>query len=193
MIEQDLFENMPPVRVGSVLISEPFLKDPNFDRTVVLICKHGEEGTFGLVLNRPVDLKLGDISEDFKSVKNKVYVGGPVQQNTLHFLHRLNEDDFQDTTKICEGLYWGGSFESLKMGLIQGKLAPENIRFYLGYSGWDAGQLDEEIDQRSWFVADLKDSSFFNVGPEYLWRHVLAQMGGGYRMVSNYPHDPRLN
>ena len=183
---------MPNVGKGSVLISEPFLKDPNFERTVIIICKHNQEGSLGFVLNRPVELTLKDVSEELLGLDNSLFVGGPVQQNTLHFLHK-GLVEIEDSQKVSPGLYWGGSFEELKWKLENAEIKDEDVRFFLGYSGWDEGQLQSEIDQKSWIVANLGDDSIFDIEPEVLWRRVLKHMGGKFKVVSNYPHDPRLN
>ncbi len=191
-IDNEIFENMPNVGKGSVLISEPFLKDPNFERTVIIICKHNLEGSLGFVLNRPVELTLKDVSEELLGLDNSLFVGGPVQQNTLHFLHK-GLVEIEDSQKVSPGLYWGGSFEELKWKLENAEIKDEDVRFFLGYSGWDEGQLQSEIDQKSWIVANLGDDSIFDIKPEVLWRRVLKHMGGKFKVVSNYPHDPRLN
>jgi putative transcriptional regulator len=191
-LDRQMFENMPEVKTGSVLISEPFLKDPNFDRTVIIICKHSEEGSLGFVLNRPVELKLEEITEDFGGMDGDIFIGGPVQRNSLHFLHK-GIVDIGDSQQVAPGLFWGGSFEDLKWKIKSGEISREDIRFFLGYSGWDKGQLDEEIDHKSWFVANLGDDSIFDIDPERLWRKILKHMGGKFKIVSNYPHDPRLN
>ena len=187
-----MFENMPEVKAGSLLISEPFLRDPNFDRTVILICKHNEEGSLGFVLNKQLELNLKEISKDFGDIGADIFSGGPVQVNTLHFLHN-GIADIEDSQELAPGLFWGGSFEDLKWKIKSGEISREEVRFFLGYSGWDLGQLDEEIKHRSWFVANLGDDSIFEIDPGKLWKKVLEHMGGKFKMVSNYPQDPSLN
>lgn len=178
---------------GDLLISEPFLPDPNFERTVVLICENNEDGSIGFILNKPSLVNLGDVFEEFDSFKKKLLVGGPVQQDSMHFIHRsLSEVD--GGTKIGDGIYWGGNFEKLKILMQENRVDPNEVLYFLGYSGWAPGQLDEELRENSWIVSPgATATQVFDLNPELLWQEVLKNMGGRYRMFSNYPTDPRLN
>jgi putative transcriptional regulator len=178
---------------GSILISEPYLGDPNFERTVVLICSHVEdEGTFGLVLNRKSNLKLSDVVDVFNDTfEAELGIGGPVQYNTLHYIHRIN--DIPQAVALHDGLYWGGDFESLRTLIAAGSVGNDDIRFFLGYSGWTPGQLQEEIDKNVWIVNNNAANKLFNLEADTLWRSILRQMGGKYKVLANYPVDPRLN
>jgi putative transcriptional regulator len=178
---------------GSILISEPYLGDPNFERTVVLICSHSEdEGTFGLVLNRMSNLKLSDVIDVYSdSFEAELGIGGPVQYNTLHYVHRLTE--LSQAVKLGEDVYWGGDFEMLRTMIGSGLVSPSEIRFFLGYSGWTPGQLQEEIDKNVWIVNNNAANKLFNLEADSLWRSILREMGGKYKVLSNYPVDPRLN
>src|SRR3990170_6039960 len=177
---------------GRLLISEPFLPDPNFERTVVLLCEHNEEGSFGFVLNKPSILKVNEIMEDMTELDNLVYVGGPVQQDTLHFIHR--NALLENAVEIVEGIYWGGAFENLMVLYETHQITTKDLRFFLGYSGWGPGQLDAELDLDSWIVCDyVTDQLLFDTGPDIMWRKALENMGGRFSMYSNYPVDPRLN
>jgi putative transcriptional regulator len=177
---------------GRLLVSEPFLPDPNFERTVVLLCEHNEEGSFGFVLNKPSILKVNEVMEDISVLDNLVYIGGPVQQDTLHFVHR--NAVLENAVEIVNQLYWGGAFESLMLLCETRQIAAKDIRFFLGYSGWGPGQLNSELDQDSWIVCDyVTDQLLFDTGPEVMWRKALENMGGRFSVYSNYPVDPRLN
>ena len=178
---------------GSILISEPYLPDPNFERTVILLCDHNEEGSFGFVLNKPSNLYVADIIEDVDEFKATVYVGGPVQQDTLHYIYK-GDNILEGSEEIAKGLYWGGNFEQL-MALINNRtLNKEDFRFFVGYSGWGSNQLDEEIEQNSWIISKgLAPNLLFDTKSEDLWKVVLKNMGGRYEMISKYPSDPRLN
>jgi putative transcriptional regulator len=177
---------------GRLLISEPFLPDPNFERTVVLLCEHNEEGSFGFVLNKPSILKVNEVMEDITELDNLVYVGGPVQQDTLHFIHR--NALLENAVEIVEQIYWGGAFENLMVLCETRQITGKDIRFFLGYSGWGPGQLEAELEQDSWIVCDyVTDQLLFDTGPEIMWRKALENMGGRFSMYSNYPVDPRLN
>jgi putative transcriptional regulator len=186
-------ESTTKLQNGSILISEPFLGDPNFERTVVLICSHVEdEGTFGLVLNRMSDLKLSDVVDIYNDkFEAELGVGGPVQYNTLHYVHRIAE--LPQAVKLGDTLYWGGDFEKLHEMIIAGLVTTDDIKFFLGYSGWTPGQLQEEIDKNVWIVNNNATNKLFNLETDTLWRSMLRQMGGKYKVLSNYPVDPRLN
>lgn len=178
---------------GDLLISEPFLPDPNFERTVVLLCESNEEGSFGFVINKPSLIKLKDVLEDLNELDKTVYVGGPVQQDTLHFIHKAG-DMLEGGTQIGNGLFWGGNFEQLKILSENKQLDPDHFMFFVGYSGWGEGQLLDEIREKSWIVyKSATPIQIFDTKPEELWREILKEMGGRYRMFSNYPTDPRLN
>src|SRR5215204_6333021 len=105
------YKNQLKPEKGRLLISEPFLPDPNFERTVVLLCEHNAEGSFGFVLNKPSAIKVNEVMEDFSNFDTVVFVGGPVQQDTLHFIHR--NVNIENAIDIAENIYWGGDFESL--------------------------------------------------------------------------------
>lgn len=178
---------------GDLLISEPFLNDPNFQRTVVLLCEHSDEGTFGFVLNKPSILKGGDVLEDTFNFDPTLYIGGPVQQDTLHFIHH-SLDGIEGGMALGNGLRWGGNFEQLLQLYQLGQIEEDHCRFFLGYSGWSEGQLEEELKANSWIVCKNPTAAeVFQAEAEELWRKSLQRMGGKYRVFSNFPTDPRLN
>lgn len=185
------YQNKLKPEKGRLLISEPFLPDPNFERTVVLLCEHNEEGSFGFVLNKPSLNSVNEIMESLP-VDREAFIGGPVQQDTLHYLHRIG--DLTDTIAITETIFWGGDFEELQNGLDIRTISDADIRFFLGYSGWSAGQLELEIKENSWIVCDyVNDSLLFDTSPVEMWKKALSNMGGRFSVYSNYPIDPNLN
>ncbi len=186
------FKNKANPQKGGLLISEPYLPDPNFKRTVILLCDHNDEGTFGLVLNKSTNARIKEFIDVDSDFNPEVFVGGPVQQDTLHFLHR--GDEFDGGVEISEGLYWGGNFEQLKILMDHGQLDRSNYRFFVGYSGWGIGQLEKEVSENSWIVTQgLPADVLLETDSSLLWKQVLKTMGGKYEMFSNYPTDPRLN
>jgi putative transcriptional regulator len=189
---KDFNKNIVPEK-GDLLISEPFLPDPNFQRTVVLICEHGEGGSFGFVLNKPSILKGSDVLEDADNFQAVLHVGGPVQQDTLHFIHR-EPGKLEGGLDMGNDLYWGGNFEELLLLMEAGAIEMENFKFFVGYSGWGKGQLEEELAQNAWIVYKAATAEdVFDTQPDTLWRECLKRMGGKYKVISNYPTDPRLN
>ncbi|MBN7810844.1 YqgE/AlgH family protein [Algoriphagus sp. H41] len=180
-------------QAGNLLISEPFLQDENFVRSVVLLCEHNAEGSFGLVLNKPSILHLSELVEELSFLENEVFVGGPVEQNTLHFIY-FGEKSLEGSIAIGEHLWWGGDFESLVEHLKSGILDPHDVRFFIGYSGWGSGQLSDELGENTWIVCDHKvEPNVLENTPDELWRLLLKNMGGEFKVIANYPLDPRLN
>ena len=178
---------------GCLLISEPHLPDNNFDRTVILMCKHDEEGSFGFVLNRKSNVQLHELMNEAEGIELPVYLGGPVEQNTLHFVHK--DDKLTDAELINDSFYWGGDFDLLISWLHNDVIDKKKVRFFLGYSGWGEGQLMEEIKENSWIVINHVESEliFSDDGTNDMWKSLLEDMGGRYSMYSKYPTDPRQN
>ena len=179
-------------RPGTLLISPPMLEDPNFRRTVVLLCEHGAEGSFGLILNRPLDLHLSEAVEGFYAYDDTLSLGGPVQRDTLHFVHRCGEAH-PDGIALADGVHWGGDFETLRTLLQQGEIDGDDVRFFVGYAGWSPGQLDGEIEQGGWILTESDAAAVFPDDAAKLWRAVLRRMGGEYAILANFPDDPRMN
>lgn len=185
------------MKPGSLLISKPFLGDPNFERSVVLLCRHEPaEGAFGLVLTRPLSTVLGDVLElppgaASPAAALPLYEGGPVQPDTLHLVHQVA--GLPGATPLGQDVYWGGDFEQLLAGLAQGTVSPAAVRLFVGYSGWSAGQLEGEIEQGSWIRQPASAGKVFTLKSDAFWQGILREKGGRYRALSNYPLDPRLN
>lgn len=178
---------------GRLLISEPLSMDPFFKRTVVLLCEHNEEGSFGFVINRYLDVELNDIIDNFPDFNGQVSVGGPVQRDNLFYLHTLG-DQIEHSIPVKDGLHMGGDFDVIKGLVIAGKINPDQIRFFVGYSGWDSGQLDSEMDGNSWIVGEAEIPMIMNPeANEQVWAETLKNMGKQYEILSNFPEDPSLN
>ncbi len=175
---------------GSLLIAPPNVLDPNFFRTVVLLCEHSTNGSFGLILNRPIDVEIDIMSGDLAGYEGGLCYGGPVQPDTLHFLHRL---DLPDAEHVVDDIYWGGDFESLKERHREESLTASTVKLFLGYSGWGAGQLHDEIQAGGWIIASADTAAVFRDPPKELWRKRLRRMGGEFAVMANFPIDPRLN
>jgi len=177
---------------GLLLISDPFLKDPNFMRTVILLCEHQAEGSFGFVLNRPYDQVLGELISDLEGTKLPVYYGGPVQVDTVHFLHK-RPDLIEGGFEVTDGVYWGGDFEVVVQLIKGGNIKSTDIRFYIGYSGWGEGQLENELKEKSWITRQGTKKLIFHKEPDLIWKDALKDLGGEYSQMTNYPIDPQLN
>lgn len=177
---------------GILLLSEPFLADENFERSVVLICAHNEEGTFGFVLNQPTEMTLNEVLEDETLPPLPVYLGGPVEQNTLHFLHKAGEK-ISAAVQIDENICWSGDFDQVKQLIKDGAIQPSEIKFFVGYSGWENGQLSKELNENTWIMSKFEPDFIFNPDSQNMWKEGMKKLGGKYKIMANYPVDPRLN
>ncbi len=178
---------------GKLLISEPFLNDPNFKRSVILLAEHTEEGTLGFILNQPSTLLIKDLVPDLWEANYPVFIGGPVEVDTVHFIHRCY-DKLNSGEEIANGIYWGGNFETLKILVNNNSISENEVKFFLGYSGWGEGQLKEEIDTNTWIVSEKYNQDVvFSHNEEELWRKAIIYLGTKYAHVSNFPSDPSLN
>jgi len=177
---------------GRILISEPFLSDPYFKRTVILLCEHNEEGSFGFVLNRYLDMGITRIMKEFPDVETKVGVGGPVQNQNLFFLHTLG-DKLEGSKEVLDGVFMGGNFDILKVMIESGQIDEKEVRFFVGYAGWSAEQLDQELKEKSWIVAPANKGSVMSTSTDSLWGDSLKRLGKKYAHLANFPENPRYN
>lgn len=184
------YNQSQPITKGSVLLSEPFMQDPNFERTAVLIVEHSAEGSVGFVLNRPSGVGVKEVVNDL-DLNRDLNIGGPVDRDNLFYVHRIY--NLEGAVPIADGYYWGGDFEDLRKRNDYGILEDEEIRFYAGYSGWGHEQLQEELNRRSWIVAHPPLQRLYAHSAEQLWAELLRQMGGRFKVVANFPRDPRMN
>ena len=176
---------------GKLLVSAPFLNDI-FKRSVILITEHTEDGSVGFIINKPTDFKLHEVIEDFPEFDAKIFLGGPVQQNTLNFIHK-SDIQLEGSFEIAEGIYWNGNFEILKILIENGSLNPDDFRFFLGYSGWSPDQLENEIKGNSWYINNPTPENLFDDDSGKLWSKVLKSMGKEYSIISTFPEDPSVN
>jgi putative transcriptional regulator len=177
---------------GVLLIADPFLKDPNFRRTVVFLCEHQHEGSFGFVLNRNYEFTLDQLMASAEGMPLPVFYGGPVQLDTIHFLHQYPEK-IPGGFEVTDGIFWGGDFETAISLLKEGKIETAGIRFFIGYSGWSEGQLQDELKEKAWITSKGKSKLIFNKDLNAIWKEALIDLGGEYEQLINYPNDPQLN
>lgn len=183
--------NVKDLSAGKILIAEPFLNDPNFARSVVLICEYSDEGTVGLVLNRPTDIFLPDVMPDMMLPEISIAQGGPVQLDTMQMLHNLPEH--LGGKKIAPSVYWGGDFDKVSELSIAGLVNPNSLKLYLGYSGWSKGQLEEELKSSSWLIGDVSNDLVFLTDVKNIWQFAIRSLGSEYEYLTNLPTDPQLN
>lgn len=180
-----------PMR-GRLLVSEPYLSDPYFRRTVVLLCEHNEEGSFGFVLNRFIDMDIHDLMENMPPIKTRISIGGPVQSGNLYYLHTLGKH-LEGSKEVVDNVHMGGDFEQLRAVLTTDPELARHVRFFVGYSGWSEQQFEQELEQRSWLIAHGDKRRIMNTSGLDLWRDTLKSMGSEYAPLANFPEDPSLN
>lgn len=178
------------IKYNNILVSEPFLEDPSFYRTVVQLVEHNDKGTVGFVLNQPSGFQLCDLLDDC-DLEIPVYIGGPVQQDTLHIIHRIT--DIPEAVHLVGNACWSGRFDLIRIMLDEQLAKVSDVRFFLGYSGWDKGQLRNELNQKSWILAEGKENYIFDADAN-LWKHILQDLNNGqYQYLANAPKDIQLN
>jgi len=176
------------VTTENVLLADPFMADSNFHRSAIVICSDHQTGHVGLIFNKKLDVRLEELVEDFPVEDIPVYYGGPVATDTLQFIHNVG-DLLENSIQIMPGIYWGGDFNSLKFLMENSIIKTENVRFFIGYSGWSEGQLKEEIKEGSWIVGDMDPNYIFKTPPERVWKDALANKGDTFAVIAELP-DP---
>lgn len=185
--------NLLPAQ-GSILISEPFLQDAYFQRSVVLLVEHNMQGSMGFVLNKKTDLIVNTFFPELEEYPEiPIYLGGPVSANRLFFIHSLGDLIVPDSVKIKDRLYFDGDFEALKRYMQNGHSIEGKVKFFLGYSGWTEGQLGNEINKNSWVVSHAAKENVLLADGESFWKNSLEQLGSNYEAWTKYPKDPYLN
>ncbi len=186
---------MVPADRGTFLISSPRLMDENFMHTVILLCDHSAEGSYGVVVNRPGTLTVADLHSDSELLSERsdaLWLGGPVQLETVQLLHRIGPH-IPGSVPIVENVHLGGDPTVIHQLLQDRTESRELLRFILGYSGWGEGQLDAELREGAWVVCPATEELIFDTRPESLWRRALRSLGGGWAALADEPPDPSWN
>lgn len=185
-------ENKLNPRAGRLLIAEPFLQDSFFRRAVVLVAEHGEKGSVGFILNKPLDIQVQEAIPDFPEYDGLALFGGPVQRDQLYYIHTLGEK-IEGSLPIGNNLWWLGDFEQVKTLISNKEIGANEIRFFIGYSGWEAGQLEKELNEKSWFVSKTDLDLIFSPTADTMWTDAVKKMGKSFEPMANFPEDPSLN
>lgn len=190
----DFFQisNNKVAQAGRILISEPFLSDNYFRRSVVYITEHSKSGTIGFVLNKALSMEISDVLDNFPDLDFKVSLGGPVSTNTIHYLHTLG-DEIPESVHVKDGIFWGGDFEKMKALVKSGIATTDNLRFFLGYSGWTENQLENELEMNAWLVGEIAPELIMKGGSTEFWTETLDSFDAKYKAWANFPEDPGLN
>ncbi len=192
-IDSDIFKiqsnNVLPSR-GKILISEPFLRDATFGRSVILLIDHTDEGTMGLIINKPLPIFVNDIIKEFKYINDiPLYKGGPIY--TLFYLHTLA--NISGAIPVSKGLYLNGDFDEIKKYILQGNKVDQHIRFFLGYCGWEGEQLNDELKENTWLVSKEDKDYLMNSDTKDMWKEALEKLGSKYEAWSRFPRVPTFN
>lgn len=178
---------------GHLLIAEPsIIGDLSFNRSVILLAEHTSEGSVGFILNKPLKYTIKDLLPEIDS-DFKIYNGGPVEQDNLYFIHNI-PDLIPNSIEISEGIFWGGDFEFTKELINTGVIKKKNIRFFLGYTGWDSKQLENEMQANSWIlIKNTYNNKILGKASAHFWKEKIMELGGDYLIWSNAPENPILN
>lgn len=178
---------------GHLLIAEPsILGDVSFNRSVILLADHNEEGSIGFILNKPLDYTISDLIPEIEGTF-RIYNGGPVEQDNLYFIHKI-PNLIPNSIEISNGIYWGGDFEKVTELINNNALSNNDIRFFLGYTGWGNKQLASELLSNTWIVAaNVYKKSIIEKNDVNFWKEKMLELGGEYSIWSNAPEDPSYN
>ncbi len=193
--ELDLFAILPEDKIpekGKILISEPFLPDTFFNRSIVYLTDHTPQGSVGFILNKKLDLQVSAAIEGFEGWNENLSMGGPVAPDTLHYLHNLG-DVIPKSVLVHGNIFWGGDIDAIRELIKAGKINKSQIRFFLGYSGWSAGQLERELKENSWVIAKVNSNIVLNSKGDDIWKNVLRSFKNKYRMWADFPDSPEMN
>jgi putative transcriptional regulator len=191
----DMFAILPEDKIpekGKILISEPFLPDTFFSRSIVYLTDHSPEGSVGFILNKKIDLKMSSAITGFDGWNENLNMGGPVAPDTIHYLHSLG-DMIPKSVYIEDNIFWGGDIDIIREMVKEGTINKSQIRFFLGYSGWSAGQLERELKEDSWVIAKIKPEIIMSNRGEDTWKKVLRSLKNKYRIWADFPDSPEMN
>jgi len=183
---------MLKAKKGRLLISEPSLNDSIFFKSVILLTHHNDAESIGLILNQPTKINLNEILNDIPLSDFPVYIGGPVAKQSLHFIHTLGKL-IPDSKRITDKIYFGGDFDTVIQLMHDKHITKDEIRFFVGYSGWDREQLNNEIREDSWIVENVKDNLCMKYSTPKLWSDIIKTKKIKYAIWTNMPKDPSLN
>ena len=187
------FTNKLKPKKGRILISDPFVGDEYFERSVVYLCEHSKEGSFGFVLNHLVEINIQDLNPDFPEIKVQMSLGGPVETESLYFLHTIGQD-LNESIELQKGIFIGGDFDQLAKIVKEEHFENSQIRFFLGYSGWESKQLEEEMADNIWIVSEIDSlDEIMKTNIQDPWKYFMSKLGDKYKLISNFPMNPNEN
>jgi putative transcriptional regulator len=183
----------PPAKPkqGIILISEPSLHDFYFKQSVILLAEHNKEGSFGIIINKPIETRINEILRDFPDFDAPLFLGGPVKTDSIFYVHTI--DGIDKSMKIMDGLYWGGDIDTIRKMIDLHTITENDIRFFIGYAGWNPAQLDREIKEKSWILSHTSVDEVIQKNTAKLWSTHIKNLGQDYAIWANFPADPSFN
>jgi putative transcriptional regulator len=191
LIERMQGKKNQKLKIGNLLISEPFNPEPNFKRSVVLISQHNHQGSIGFILNKPTHLRVDEALDSFPEFDVPVFWGGKMQLDSIYYVHTI--EALEGKKKIVNGIYWGGNYTQLKEMIANREVNEDHIRFIAGFSAWEPNELENQIAQNNWWLTDADLQSTFLEDPSELWGNVLQRIGHIYGIMNDFPEDPGVN
>jgi putative transcriptional regulator len=187
------FHNKQKAVQGCVLLSDPFTQDPYFSRSAILLCRHNKKETFGFVLTNYIEIDLHKLAENMPEIITKISFGGPVEKDNLFYIHTFGKE-IEGAEKIMDTLYFGGDYEML-FELIKAEPKRINeVRFFIGYAGWDFEQLNNEMKDHSWIaVTNISEKEILSTSSDHFWKDCMTKQGSNFEMISNFPLNPNEN
>ncbi|MEO8759435.1 MAG: YqgE/AlgH family protein, partial [Bacteroidia bacterium] len=157
-----------------------------------LLAEHNKYGSLGFIMNKPMFLTLKDVVPNVHDLPLPVYYGGPVSQNQLFYVHTVGKQ-ITGSVHIQQNYYWSGNFTEIVEGLKNKTILPGQIRFFIGYSGWGEGQLEQELSEKAWGQLDSHSAELINKHPDDIWPEQIARLGNNYQVFANVAQDPSMN
>lgn len=187
------FHNKQKAVQGSVLLSDPFTQDPYFSRSAILLCKHNKKETFGFVLTNYIEIDLHKLDENMPEITTKISFGGPVEKDNLFYIHTFGKE-IEGAEKIIDSLYFGGDYEMLFELIKADPKRINEVRFFIGYAGWDFEQLNNEMKEHSWIaVTNITEKEILSTSSDHFWKDCMTKQGSKFEMISNFPLNPNEN
>ncbi len=187
------FHNKQKAVQGCVLLSDPFTQDSYFSRSVILLCRHNKKETFGFVLTNYIEIDLHKLDENLPEIITKISFGGPVEKDNLFYIHTFGKE-IEGAEKIIDTLYFGGDYEMLFELIKADPKRINEVRFFIGYAGWDFEQLNNEMKDHSWIaVTNITEKEILSTSSDHFWKDCMTKQGSKFEMISNFPLNPNEN
>lgn len=187
------FHNKQIAVQGCVLLSDPFTQDSYFSRAAILLCRHNKKETFGFVLTNYIEIDLHKLDENLPEIITKISFGGPVEKDNLFYIHTFGKE-IEGAEQIIDTLYFGGDYEMLFELIKADPKRIKDVRFFIGYAGWDFEQLNNEMKDHSWIaVTNITEKEILSTSSDHFWKDCMTKQGSKFEMISNFPLNPNEN